>query len=69
MALSSQSTKGCFMLYTPEILASSYASQVEYLNNRLLSKELTLKEYTEQLAVVRSVFISNIEKYGAIKVY
>lgn len=46
-----------------------YKNQVKDLNERLKSKDLTLKEYTTLLKVIREVLIDSIEKNNKIQVF
>ena len=46
-----------------------YAEEVNSLNERLKSKELTLKEYTQLVSVLRQVLVGELEKENNIKTY
>lgn len=46
----------------------SYKQEINSLNERLYSGELTLKEYTKLLEVERMVLIKELEKINKIEV-
>jgi hypothetical protein len=47
----------------------NYKTEVKRLNERLIAKELTLKEYTELLNIQRMILVENIESNNEVKTY
>ncbi len=47
----------------------NYKTEVKRLNERLIAKELTLKEYTELLNIQRMILVENIESDNDVKTY
>jgi hypothetical protein len=47
----------------------NYKNEIKRLNERLIAKELTLKEYTELLNLQRRIFMDVLESDNDVKTY